>query len=70
MNKIFLLGIFIISLTFGACQIKVPQVETKWHHECECMEGIPFGREFCRQATLLPEVLKTFEVKAGDSVGK
>jgi thioredoxin-related protein len=70
MKKFFVSVIFIISLSFGACQKEVLQVETKSHHECEYMNGIPFGQKFCRDANLLPAVLKTLEVKAGDSVGK
>ncbi|OGY42726.1 MAG: hypothetical protein A2Y67_01545 [Candidatus Buchananbacteria bacterium RBG_13_39_9] len=69
MKKFFVLVIFII-MSFGACQKEVPRVETKTQHECEYMQGIPFGQKFCRDANLLPAVLKTLEVKTGDSIGK
>jgi len=70
MKKVIFAMLLLEVLFCGACQKEVLQIETKSHNECDYMNGIPFGMKFCRDANLLPTVLKSLEVKAGDSVGK
>jgi hypothetical protein len=70
MKKIFIAALFLLMLCFGTGNKELPSSQTEQTSKCGLYQGIPFGQKFCQDANLLPLVLKTLEVKAGDSVGK